>query len=337
MSGTDIGGSIRIPAMCNGLYGIKPSAGRVPYAGQESGHLPGISAVGVESSAGPIARTLRDCELFLKTVAEGKPWEKDPGVVPGLWDTMDLSLKDVKRPMTIGILRNDGLVKPLPPVAKILEEVSSSLSKAGVRVVNIPTPASFKNIQSLANALFSVEGSNHMFDNLEKHGEPLTTWLAPRLKRKKAKTLEQARDLHAQRQEMMTEMLGLWRQNDGRGGMVDVDAIVLPVAPHPVPPIDSWGGVSYTSSFVLLDYAAGTVPCRTMNEDDLQDEIDEDGIMGSWDKANRALWKIDRNIYLGTPLCVQVVAPRLQEKRLYQAMEAVDIAMHKSEKTQSKL
>ncbi len=31
--GTDIGGSIRIPAAFNGLYGIRPSSGRLPYEG----------------------------------------------------------------------------------------------------------------------------------------------------------------------------------------------------------------------------------------------------------------------------------------------------------------
>lgn len=31
--GTDIGGSIRIPAAFNGLYGLRPSAGRMPYEG----------------------------------------------------------------------------------------------------------------------------------------------------------------------------------------------------------------------------------------------------------------------------------------------------------------
>jgi len=320
--------------MCNGLYGIKPSDGRVPYAGQESGHLPGISALGVEASAGPIARSLRDCELFLKTIAAARPWEHDPKVVPGTWDTMTAAIGTSGTPLTIGILRTDGLMTPLPPIAKIIDEVATSLTSSGVKVISIPTPASFKKMQSLANAIFSLEGGNHMFDNLEKYGEPLTTWLAPRLKRKKPKTLDQARDIHDQRQEIRTEMLGLWRRSDGNGNMVDIDAIVCPVAPHPVPPIDSWGGVSYTSSFVLLDYAAGTVPCRPMNEADLRDEIGTTETIGSWDKANRALWeKTDRKVYLGSPLCVQVVAPRLQEKRLYRAMEAVDQAMKQTSQT----
>lgn len=36
---------------------------------------------------------------------------------------------------------------------------------------------------------------------------------------------------------------------------------------------------------------------------------------------------IDRRVYLNTTLSVQVVAPKLQERRLYQAMEIVDSAL----------
>lgn len=41
---------------------------------------------------------------------------------------------------------------------------------------------------------------------------------------------------------------------------------------------------------------------------------------------------VNREIYLGTPLSVQVVAPRLQERRLVRAMEAVDMALRATEK-----
>ena len=59
--GTDIGGSIRVPAMCDGIYGVKPSHGRVPYAGQEGGGggIPGGNKIGMEATAGPIATSQR--------------------------------------------------------------------------------------------------------------------------------------------------------------------------------------------------------------------------------------------------------------------------------------
>jgi amidase len=69
--GTDVGGSIRIPAMCNGTYGMKPSWERVPYAGQEGGMLPGTTKVGLPASAGPLAHSVRDIELFFRAV-EGR-------------------------------------------------------------------------------------------------------------------------------------------------------------------------------------------------------------------------------------------------------------------------
>jgi amidase len=50
-----------------------------------------------------------------------------------------------------------------------------------------------------------------------------------------------------------------------------------------------------------------------------------------WDKVNRTLWdktKIDRNVYVGSPMAIQVVVPRLQERRLVDAMGIINRAVH---------
>lgn len=188
-----------------------------------------------------------------------------------------------------------------------------------------------------------------MFDLLEKTGEPLTNWLSTRLRRGKKMPLENLVDLHAQKIQLETEMLKIW--TDPKTGR-RIDAFICPVAPHPVPPIDRWNAVSYTSSFVLLDYPAGTIPVRDFKEADLHDEwsASQAQPLGPWDKVNKglcewisppqsllsAIWSrctnmiigdtksIDRKVYLNTPLSVQVVAPKLQERRLYQAMKVID-------------
>jgi fatty acid amide hydrolase 2 len=77
--GTDIGGSIRLPAFFNGVFGHKPSPGVVPC----SGHFPAPSGNGASSemlAAGPLARRAEDLMPFLHAVAgrdDGDPVSRD--------------------------------------------------------------------------------------------------------------------------------------------------------------------------------------------------------------------------------------------------------------------
>jgi len=66
--GSDLGGSIRLPAAFCGLWGHKPSEGAVPY----SGHFPGSSlpnAGWLMTAQGPMARSAADLELILDVLA----------------------------------------------------------------------------------------------------------------------------------------------------------------------------------------------------------------------------------------------------------------------------
>ena len=66
--GTDGGGSVRIPASCCGLVGLKPSRGRISPA-------PFVSLEGL-STSGPIARTVRDAALLLDAMAGPEPGDR---------------------------------------------------------------------------------------------------------------------------------------------------------------------------------------------------------------------------------------------------------------------
>ncbi|QSZ35465.1 hypothetical protein DSL72_008335 [Monilinia vaccinii-corymbosi] len=319
--GTDVGGSIRIPAMCNGLYGVKPSVQRIPYIGQESGQQAGASSIGLPASAGPIATSVRDCELFLQTISDSKPWGRDPNVAYGMWHEQGTVQEKGQGTLLFGVIRTDGVTRPLPPICKILDETVEKVQRAGHEVVEIDTRA-FSKCQSLANSFFGIDGGNYMFDLLDKTSEPLIPWLSTRLKRKPPMDLPTLVDIHARKLELERDMLKVWKDQTGRS----VDAIICPVAPHPCPPIDRWNGVGYTSGFVLLDYPCATLPVRSLEEPDLEGDVGG-AVLGSWDRVNRGLWdekSIDRTLYLNTTLCIQVVAPKLQERRLLMAMGILD-------------
>ena len=70
--GTDAGGSIRIPAGFTGVFGFKPSFGRVP-------HYP-PSPMGTLAHTGPITRTVGDAALMMDVL--GLPDNRDPHALP---------------------------------------------------------------------------------------------------------------------------------------------------------------------------------------------------------------------------------------------------------------
>ena len=71
--GSDIGGSIRVPAHYSGVMGHKPSYGIVPSHGQIPG-MPGTLSQADLAVTGPMARTVDDLELGLDVLAGPDRW-----------------------------------------------------------------------------------------------------------------------------------------------------------------------------------------------------------------------------------------------------------------------
>jgi aspartyl-tRNA(Asn)/glutamyl-tRNA(Gln) amidotransferase subunit A len=68
--GSDGGGSIRIPASINGVYGLKGSMGRVPlYPGTKDERYPGVSSWESLEHIGPLSRTVADAALMMSVIA----------------------------------------------------------------------------------------------------------------------------------------------------------------------------------------------------------------------------------------------------------------------------
>lgn len=331
--GTDVGGSIRVPAMCNGVFGFKPSNGRVPYGGQAATTTEGASHLGVQAVAGPIGRSMEDIDLVMREILPvSNLWAED--CLPGTWpSTLSKSGSGKNGAFVIGILRSDGNCELLPPISKILTEVGAKLrATKGVEVIELPTPTAWTKCQSLMSKLMGIDGGSVMSDMIKKTGEPVVPWMSTRMRVGTPKSLREVAELQTRRAVIEREMLDVWNETDSTGGKRRrVDAIICPLAAHPVPEIERYNAVGYTSSFVMLDYPAGVLPVRLFSEGDLELGTPMPGkAISSWDEKSRELWDektVNRKVYLGTTLSIQVVTPKLEDVRLCEAMTVIDEAL----------
>lgn len=106
--------------------------------------MPGQEAV--RSINGPMSSSLEAVKLWAKTVVDDKPWEKDPGMIPIPWREVDVNGKKLSFGMfgdawswefadCLGIIMDDGIVAPTPPVLRALRETKAALEKAGHEVI----------------------------------------------------------------------------------------------------------------------------------------------------------------------------------------------------------
>lgn len=139
------GGSIRWPAAGVGAYGLRPSTGRLPYAGIASvvGGLESLTDV--RFAVGPMAvGDVASLRVLVRAVLAAEPWLRDPVVaeIPWRQDIYETTLARARngggndeRKLVVGLAPTDGLVTPQPPVLRAVETVATALRAAGHAVV----------------------------------------------------------------------------------------------------------------------------------------------------------------------------------------------------------
>lgn len=134
--GTDIAGSIRCPAAFCGLFGLRPSGGRLPAEGAATS-MDGQNSV--TPVVGPMGPTASGLALLTKSVLGREPWLRDPGVVDMPWreERYAESLKLAsggQGKLAFGVLRTDGAINPQPPVSRAIDLTVKAIESLGHKV-----------------------------------------------------------------------------------------------------------------------------------------------------------------------------------------------------------
>ncbi len=167
-TGTDGGGSIRNPSSFCGLYGIKPTTGRIPRAGGLGRPSPNLTA-----QAGPMARTVQDAAILLQ-VMSGRD-SRDPGSLretpPDFSEGLDQDIQGLK----IAWSNDLGYAAVDPEVAQIaseatgvFEQLDCTVDQPVVQLEN-PTPAFMDIFYTMAFTSYGHLLDDHV-DELSDNG-----------------------------------------------------------------------------------------------------------------------------------------------------------------------
>ncbi|CAF0980341.1 unnamed protein product [Rotaria sp. Silwood1] len=172
--GTDIGGSIRIPAHFCGLFGFKPTPGRITSKDVAvPSHKNEMGETNIRSTVGPLARCTDDLVLVMRSLLQENMWFNNPEIARQPW--RDELFMDKKR-LTIGFYTNDNWFSPAPACIRAVNEAAEVLRKLGHRVIPY-TPIDVPEAVRIYVGIIGADGSRLFLESLEN--EPINPLYEP--------------------------------------------------------------------------------------------------------------------------------------------------------------
>lgn len=308
--GTDIAGSIRIPALCNGVYGFKPTANRVPFGGNAApGRLGSPSPI--VPLAGPLATSARDLALLLRSVVRSEPWLLDDGALGVPW--RPVTDHDDKK-LRLGFLTEDPAQPLHPPVLRALRTATRKLEAAGHVVVPLDGEAGVPELMAvavLAWKFFALDPAKTALRNVQAGGEPLVKSLVlMRLPEVDGwePSLDALFDMVVQRKAVAKAFHHLVVQHR-------LDAIVM--APHcsTAGPHDTYGIPVNTVLANVLDWPAAVLPFSKAEERE-DEKFVREGVTYTPPYVAEAVE--------GMPCSIQLMGKPLRDEELARDLEVVE-------------
>ncbi len=155
--GNDIGGSIRHPAHMNGVFGLRPTVGRVPSYVPSGGGLRALTSQLITAD-GPIARSLADIRLGLSVMGGMDPMDPQSVPVP--------AVGHAPLPARVGLMRGT----PAAEVDAAMTRTAKALEDAGVQVNEITLPHFEEAAQIWLQLAFGAM-THHYMDAVRASGD----------------------------------------------------------------------------------------------------------------------------------------------------------------------
>jgi fatty acid amide hydrolase len=331
--GSDIGGSVRIPAHFCGIHALKPTANRLTRRASFDA-VAWAGADAIIAQAGPLARSVADLAAAFEVLAIP---DEDPSIPPvPVGDPAEVDVSGLR----VGWFDSDGLFEPAPAVRRAVHEARAHLESAGAATVEI-TPPDVQAAVGLYFGILSADGARWARDHIA--GGPtdrrvralITLCLVPSPVRPFVATLARALGQDglahvaaniggrsaADYWRLVTEADRYRRRFAALMRDQRLDAVISP--PHALPALThgasfdvSMGG-AYALLFNLLGYPAGVVSTTSVHPGEETDRS------ASRDRAEKMATHVESGS-TGLPIGVQVASRPWREDIVLAVMRQIE-------------
>lgn len=257
--GTDGGGSIRIPASFCGIYGLKPSFGRIPSG-------PGFPGWETFSVLGPMTRTVRDAALMLDVLAG--PDDRDRHSLPRPNGAYLAAVEEPIAGWSVAWSPTLGYARVDPEVARIAEAAAATFEALGCRVETVA--GGWEDPEEIFAVMAAAETYGAWGDRLKADRERMDPTLVRVLERGERVTLGEYLRAARRRRELWSRVQGFLARFDL---LLTPTVAVAPfagegfgpqeIAGHSATPL-AW--IAFTFPFNLTGQPAATLPAGFTRE-----------------------------------------------------------------------
>lgn len=248
-----------------------------------------------------MARSLATVTDITKLIINAKPWRLDPRCHPIPW-RQDIYEATLRRPLVIGIVHDDGVVRPHPPLACALRDLEARLRAAGHQIVAWDTSDHMELIE-IMDLYYTADGGEDIRRDVEAGGEPYIPHVEALVNRGSAISVYEYWQLNRRKLAAQVAYNDKWEASN-------VDVLLTPTLPHTAHPHKRTKWIGYTKVWNVLDYTALAFPAGVSAGQEKPEYIPRNDLdQWNWEEY-------DASSMNGHPVGLQIIGRRLEEEKV---------------------